>query len=624
MTTFFKSLISSIWLAHATISLAEPFEPPIAHEKIHRTIIIDERGRYTETVEHISRIANDYGADRLGRHSFDHKTTQETLKVLSAHNRLPDGKIIQLAPDWIKKSGEGNTDGRNFDDQKTTTVVFAQVAVGSRLYSKHVLKHFKPEKPGEFQIAFRLSPHGIYEDVSTTVRAPKSLKLLINQRGFEGGIIAETRTHITYQYRIRQVIAYKREDSSIDYSDFAPFLVFTQAKDYLDIGRQYHRSAAPKVRVTADIRQLANELTAQAPTEEEKIKALYIWVAKNIRYISTTVNDGGFVPRDSAYVLSRRFGDCKDHVVLLEALLRAIGIESTAALVNLGDAFELPEGPAGSGPINHVITYIPSRDLYLDSTAQFVPFGKLDDQVIDKPTILVALNRLGRTPKMHAEENTLLSETSMTLKPDGSIEGKNESALTGTIEINSRGFRFSELTEPMEKTVNDLLYRFNEIGSGQIRHTPPKNIDDAYTWGSDFKLDSITDLTRSGAFIIPVGVSPGYIASMTIYKPLDQREFPYVCDSTSTEDKYTINLPDYIAISTMPINVNYQTEHIRYQASYRLDGNLMEVSRKLVVQYPSRKCSPAMYPEMLEAIRVVRADHRSPIVFSVNSASIRH
>jgi hypothetical protein len=205
----------------------------------------------------------------------------------------------------------------------------------------------------------------------------------------------------------------------------------------------------------------------------------------------------------------------------------------------------------------------------------------------------------------------------MTLKPDGSIEGKNESALTGTIEINSRAFRFAELTEPMEKTVNDLLYRFNEIGSGQIRYTSPKNIDAIYTWGSDFKLDPITDLTRSGAFIIPVGVSPGYIASMTIYKPLDRREFPYVCDSTSTEDRYTINLPEHIAISTMPVNVNYQTEHIQYHASYRLNGNVMEVSRKLVVQYPSRKCSPAMYPEMLEAIRVVRADHRSPVVFSV-------
>ena len=125
-------------------------------------------------------------------------------------------------------------------------------------------------------------------------------------------------------------------------------------------------------------------------------------------------------------------------------------------------------------------------DLYLDSTAQFVPFGRLDDQVIDKPTVLVALNRLGRTPKMRAEDNSLYSHTTMTLKADGSIVGKNVSALSGTMEINSRLARFSEQTEPMEKTVNDLLFRFNEIGSGQITYTPPKNIDAAFTWSSNF------------------------------------------------------------------------------------------------------------------------------------------
>jgi hypothetical protein len=303
-------------------------------------------------------------------------------------------------------------------------------------------------------------------------------------------------------------------------------------------------------------------------------------------------------------------------VVLLEALLRSVGIESTAALVNLGGSFELPEGPAAHSPINHVITYIPSMDLYLDSTAQFVPFGKLDDQVLDKPTILVALNRYGRTPKMRADDNTLFSHTHMTLHADGSIEGKNASVLTGTMEINSRLARFAEQLEPMEKTVNDLLFRFNEIGSGSIQHTPPKNIDTAFTWASSFKLDAITDLSRPGAFTIPVGVSPGYIASTTIYKPLENREFPFVCDSLSTEDKYSVTLPEHITIESQPVDVDFATQHARYESSYRLDGRQLEIRRKLILQYPSRKCSPEMYPELLEVIRTIRADHRASLVFS--------
>ena len=95
-------LILALFLWSAA-SYAEPFAAPIAYEKMHRTVNVDARGRYTETVELVSRIANEYGADRFGRHSFDHKITQESLKVVAAYNILPDGKTVRLAPDWIKK-----------------------------------------------------------------------------------------------------------------------------------------------------------------------------------------------------------------------------------------------------------------------------------------------------------------------------------------------------------------------------------------------------------------------------------------------------------------------------------------------------------------------------------------
>jgi hypothetical protein len=619
-------LIAKVFLLVAgisvvTASLAEPFEPPVVHEKVHRTIEIDKSGRYTETVERVTRIVSEYGVDFLGHHVFEAKSTQETLKVLSASNRLPNGKEIHLAKDWIKKSeGEGKN-GRQFDDKATTTIVFPQVEVGSRLRSKYIMRHFKPEKPGQFDLKFGLSPHLVYEDSQVTIKAPKSLGLMTNQRGFEGGVISESKQTITYHFRIRQPIAQKKEEGSVEHSDHSPFLVISQAKDYLEIGRQYHQSASKKARITPEIAKLARELTANASNEQEKAKALYHWVSKHIRYISTTVDDGGLVPRDSAYIFNRKFGDCKDHVVMLEVLLRAVGIESTAALINLGEAFQLPAGPAAHSPINHVITYIPSLDLYLDSTAQFVPFGKLDDQVIDKPTILVALNRYGRTPKMVAEDNTMKSHTHMLIRPDGSVEGRNETALTGTMEINYRLSRFSEMTEPMEKTVNDILYRFNEIGSGNISYTSPKNIEAPFTWQSIFKLEPITDLRSKGAFIPPVGVSPGHIAAMTIYKPLDSRAFPFVCDSESTEDKYSIQLPDHIKIESLPNNVTYQSDHIRYTSDYQLHGQSLEITRKLTFQYPSRKCTPDMYPELLDGIRAIRSDHRASVVFTSNQVN---
>ena len=49
-------------------------------------------------------------------------------------------------------------------------------------------------------------------------------------------------------------------------------------------------------------------------------------------------------------------------LVLLEALLRAVGIESSPALVNAGSAMKLPALAIWS-PINHVILHVTALDL---------------------------------------------------------------------------------------------------------------------------------------------------------------------------------------------------------------------------------------------------------------------
>jgi hypothetical protein len=603
------------WIGILNVVCSEPIEPSVVQEKLRRHIDVDARGRYTETIERVSRVMDEYGADRIGRHTFIHKTSKETLKVIDAKVIQPDGKVLHLATDWVKHTRTGDADTRSFDDDQSTVVVFPHVMVGSRLYSKHVLRRFKAKKRGEFAIKLSLSPHMVYEDSQTTLRAPKSLKLLLNHRGFEGGIIHETAHHVTYQFRIRQLVAHRPEEGAVDYEDFAPYLIFTQAPEYLEIGRQYLRASAPKVRITPEIRQLALQLTADANSEAKKAKVLYDWVSKHIRYISTTVGDGGFVPRDSAYIFSRRFGDCKDHAVLFEAMLRAVGIESTAALINLGEAFELNPGPAANSPFNHVITYIPSLDLYLDSTAQIVPFGKLDEDILDKPTVLVALSRYGRTPKMQAAGNSEVSRTELVLSAGGQIEGTANATMSGTIEINRRFAYLAGLTNRMDTTINELLLRFNEIGRGHLEVTASSKTDLPYRWDSQFSLEPIADLSRSGAFMIPVGATPGYIAEKTLHKPLEKREFPFVCESVTAEDYVKLKLPDTIVIESIPADVMHQSEHIHYTARYQKVNDTLMVERKLVLDYPSRKCPPEYQTERVEAARVIRADFKSVVVF---------
>src|SRR6202140_5651790 len=94
------------------------------------------------------------------------------------------------------------------------------------------------------------------------------------------------------------------------------------------------------------------------------------------------------------------------------------------------------------GPPNHIITYVPSLDIYVDSTDQFSHYGTLSFEVMDKPTVLTALGRLGHTPSTKADQNVVRTSIEMKIRPDGTIEGHSAATTPGIFESGSPATRF--------------------------------------------------------------------------------------------------------------------------------------------------------------------------------------
>jgi hypothetical protein len=254
-------------------------------------------------------------------------------------------------------------------------------------------------------------------------------------------------------------------------------------------------------------------------------------------------------------------------------------------------------------------------DLYLDSTARFAPFGQLYDEIYDKPTVLVALNKYGRTPKMNAVDHRVTANVIMTMASDGRIEGSSTTDWAGAPEIESRLNRFYAQNNSMESVVNGLLFRFNEIGRGDIQHTPPLEIDKPYKVDAQFQLEPIADLTRPGAFAIPVGVAPGRIGIMTVYKPLAKRQFNFVCNSYIDEENYRLNLPEGFKVTSLPRDINYADKNIRFESRYTQEGQSLIVKRILTVDYPTRVCTPEDHDQYVKAVQVLRMDQRAQVMF---------
>src|SRR5207244_5687546 len=86
----------------------------------------------------------------------------------------------------------------------------------------------------------------------------------------------------------------------------------------------------PAADVNASVRAKALQLTANAASDIEKIRAIAAFVQQT-KYVAVSLNltrGGGYTPRKSDEVLAKNYGDCKDKATLMRSLLKAVGIEA--------------------------------------------------------------------------------------------------------------------------------------------------------------------------------------------------------------------------------------------------------------------------------------------------------
>jgi hypothetical protein len=146
-----------------------------------------------------------------------------------------------------------------------------------------------------------------------------------------------------------------------------------------------------------------------------------------VRYVAVYLGTERVVPNDAASVLRNRFGDCKDKVTLMAALLAAKGIRSEPALINSGGVYTLPEPPTMAA-LNHVILYLPDFDLYDDPTVSPAAFGVLAPDTYNKPVLRVSADgaRVARTPVMKADDHVGRVKTTIKIAANGAITGNEQ------------------------------------------------------------------------------------------------------------------------------------------------------------------------------------------------------
>jgi hypothetical protein len=317
-------------------------------------------------------------------------------------------------------------------------------------------------------------------------------------------------------------------------------------------------------------------------------------------------------PHDAEAVMANGYGDCKDHAVLLHALLAAKGIASEMALINLGNEMIIGEPPTIS-PLNHVITYIPEFDVFVDSTIGVAPFGELLLIEQGKPVVMLGGDgpAVRHTPVEAGERNQEVTRVYETMSDDASIVGNSVTEAHGMLGVvarmTARALDGGGRVAAMQRTITSL----GENGNGDATFAKPNDPAPVYRIDSSFHLDARPERLDGDAFRL---FNPGlsFVPGEGLLGDVLRRDLPAaeatMCVPGTQSETISLTLPAGRTIDRMPRDVTIEQKEFSYTSRWTLRDGVLTVRREAVSRVAGPVCEGDLRGRIAKAAIRIRAD----------------
>ncbi|MBN2419960.1 MAG: DUF3857 domain-containing protein [Deltaproteobacteria bacterium] len=601
---------------------APEYKSPITIKKLDVIYDVNTDGTYTQETFSQVRINIDQAVQSQAQTYLAYSETLQALEVLNAYTETSEGDKIEVSSDKIiTQQSPISTTAPAFDDIKVTAIVFPKISVGASKTYHYKLRQKTPLFENHFSM-FETIPRSVdIESITITLLAPKDLKFYIQSIDVEGGKVeSDIPEKSKYIWTVKDQKGLTPEQGAISETNYSPRLAVTTFSDFSEVADAYLKHAADKEKVTDEVQKLADKITTGIKDSRDMAAALYNWVAGNIRYVALSFQVGGVVPRDANTIIQTGYGDCKDKVVLLNALLSAKGIKSAPVLINSGDVYWQPDVALPLGIYDHAITYLPDFDMFVDPTAEIAPFGILPTREYSKYALVTRGLEKGAGIKMLPEPSPEISNmktiTNVTINKDGSAKGSSVITANGGMEYVLRSYKASIPPGQEAMAARAFLTRSGQQGEGMISGNDPRNLTEDIKVETEFTLQNVMMMPGPGAFMIPAGIpNPSPIVILSFGANVAEMKFPSYQSGYEKTEITTLSLPETVKVMQLPKDVTINNQYGYYTAAYKQDGQTIRVERHLSVKTPRGLCPPEGYPLIRELGQTIGRDMRVQILY---------
>lgn len=562
----------------------------------------------------------------LSQQSLPFIEGMQTLDIVEAFTEKADGRRVRVNPDQIlTQDAASGLLATYLRDLKQRVVIYPDVSVGDTLVLTTRTDQMSQVFPGHaFEVG--LFPRNqSYTSARVTIEAPAALDLKVKANGNgardnveeSDGIRRHTVTFAGNAYRPEEV-------GAVSPFDRDPSLLISTFKSYEELGAAFGAASAPQAAVTPEIAALADEITKDITDRKAQVIAIDVWMKKNIRYVAVYLALGRVVPHDAATVLANKFGDCKDKVTLMQALLAAKGIASESALINLGNAYTLPEPPT-LATLNHVILYLPEFDVYDDPTVNTAAFGILAPEAYDKPVVRVAQGsaKLARTPAMRPEDHVAHAVTTINVTPDGTIRGETRETNTGVFGTVLRLAGGAVQSLGSANAAARQLQTYNTPGSGHfelgniVETVDPATTTGVFTLNDHFKAPA----AGSRGFIpfgMPLTARPG---NFLLGTRQSGRQLAFICYAGTQVEDIEANFAPGLPLPIPPQPTSIDDPSFSYHSTFVLEVRTLKIHRDFISHVTGQVCAAALEARIANDMNAVRVDLSNSYAFNAPSLS---
>ncbi len=369
-------------------------QEPFIYEQVRGKMRYENDGTGMREITARMRVQTPAGLAKAGQLIFDYNAANEKIEIRSVKVIKPNGSILTTGASAVQDlSAPVAQEAPMYTDARQKHVTVPGLAVGDIVEYDVVTTTFEPLLPGQFWQTWNFVSNAISLDEQVDLDVPRNRPLKIKAApGIESSTHDEGNRRI-YHWATSTQTYFDQVDLTKNFKfDVKTMLegvkpppgrtmMFSTFQSWEEIGIWYSNLERERRVPTAEVRAQAEEIVRGQTSDMEKVRALYEWVSRNIRYVSLSFGVGRYQPHAAAEVLENRYGDCKDKTTLLEALLEAEGFHGLPVLINS----KVNIDPDVSTPLqfDHAITFISlnGTDYWLDPTIGVGPFGYLLPQL---------------------------------------------------------------------------------------------------------------------------------------------------------------------------------------------------------------------------------------------------